>query len=190
MLLSLLLAGSFCSRGNDSREAETHFEWTRSHFVPSGQQWSLSSQHTACRRRSVQTDRNTRQFPADKKYLKDIDLFAVKCSCTVEISLHHELCDQWINDALQCVKIADTIFSPVTKAVMDSYVCSFALELKVETTWSAGILKGTEQERLIATFLMKKMELLESFQRIFKISLLWFYLLKIMNWKKHLKVEK
>lgn len=71
---SLLLAGSFSIMGKDSSEAETHFEWTRSHFVPFGQQWRLSSQHTACREKkkkefhdSHDTTQSQRQILADNK---------------------------------------------------------------------------------------------------------------------------
>lgn len=34
--------------GNHCWDGETHLERARSHLVPSGQQWILSSQHTAC----------------------------------------------------------------------------------------------------------------------------------------------
>lgn len=41
------MAGTLCIMGNHSCEGETHLERVRSHLDPSGQQWILSSQHTA-----------------------------------------------------------------------------------------------------------------------------------------------
>lgn len=45
--LALFRAGNFTSMGTASSEVCAHLEWARSHVVPSGQQWSLSSQQTA-----------------------------------------------------------------------------------------------------------------------------------------------
>lgn len=45
--MTLCRAANLTNMGMDCCEVCTHLEWVRSHCVPSGQQWSLSSQQTA-----------------------------------------------------------------------------------------------------------------------------------------------
>lgn len=65
--------------GKEPSEADKHLEWEISHFVPSGQQWSLSSQHTAYTGRKITSeDRGHQgQFSADNK-VQMLDLNAVR----------------------------------------------------------------------------------------------------------------
>lgn len=56
---ALLLAGTLRIMGNHCCDGDTHLERVRSHLVPSGQQWILSSQHTACGRGRLQPVRSS-----------------------------------------------------------------------------------------------------------------------------------
>lgn len=65
---ALLVAGTFCIKGKSCKDEDTHLEWVRSHCVPSGQQWTLSAQHTACGKKDIYDELGAATWPKPAWY--------------------------------------------------------------------------------------------------------------------------